>query len=60
MNPVEQNLDEKAVLEQIAKSKYAGLWVVVWGEPISYGTQEKISKNYDRVALSIDGQFVFD
>ena len=53
VNPVEQNLDEKAVLEQIATSKYAWLWGVVWGEPISYDTDDNISKNYNRTALSI-------
>jgi cytochrome c peroxidase len=41
------------VLEQIAKSKYVDLWEVVWGEPISYETQEEIEKNYNRVGLAI-------
>ena len=54
LNPVEQNnADKKAVLIQIEKSKYAGLWEEVWGEPISYGTPTEIDQNYDRVGLSI-------
>lgn len=54
LNPVEQNNpSKKAVLEQIAESKYASLWEAVWGEPISYLTDEEISMNYDRVGLSI-------
>ncbi len=54
LNPVEQNNPSKqAVLEQIAKSQYADLWEAVWGEPISYETEEEIEKNYDRVGLAI-------
>lgn len=54
LNPVEQNNPSKeAVLEQIASSKYAGLWEVVWGEPISYATSEEIDTNYNRTALAI-------
>ena len=54
LNPVEQhNFDKKAVLEQIAASKYAGLWEVAWEEPISYDNEIDISLNYDRVGLSI-------
>lgn len=54
LNPVEQNNpDKKAVLKQIAKSKYSYLWEIVWGEPISYDTPAEIELNYDRVGLSI-------
>jgi cytochrome c peroxidase len=54
LNPVEQNNpSKKAVLEQIAQSKYAELWEQVWGEPVSVETQEDIEDNYDRVGLSI-------
>ena len=54
LNPVEQNNpSKKAVLEQIAESKYASLWEAAWGEPVSYSTDEEISRNYDRVGLSI-------
>jgi cytochrome c peroxidase len=54
LNPVEQNNPSKqAVLEQVAASKYAGLWEEVWGEPISYETDEDIEKNYDRIGLAI-------
>lgn len=54
LNPVEQNNASKQdVLEQIANSKYADMWEVVWGEPISYSTPEEIGENYDRVGLSI-------
>jgi len=54
LNPVEQNNASKAaVLQQIATSKYAGLWEEVWGEPISYEMPADIEKNYDRVGLAI-------
>jgi cytochrome c peroxidase len=54
LNPVEQNNPSKeAVLKQIAKSKYAGLWEQVWGEPIRYDSPEQIAMNYDRVGVTI-------
>jgi cytochrome c peroxidase len=54
LNPVEQNNPSKeAVLKQIAKSKYAYLWEVVWEEPISTETEADIAKNYDRIGLAI-------
>lgn len=54
LNPVEQNNPSKqAVLEQIASSQYAGLWEMVWGEPISWETMTDIDDNYDRVGLAI-------
>lgn len=54
LNPVEQNNpDKKAVLQQIADSKYAELWEIVWGEPISLDTPEDIAMNYDLVGLAI-------
>ena len=54
LNPVEQNNPSKqAVLEQVAASKYADLWEVVWDEPISWESDEDIDKNYDRIGLAI-------
>ncbi len=54
LNPVEQNNASKmAVLEQVASSKYAGLWEEVWGEPVSYENPAEIDKNYDRIGLAI-------
>lgn len=54
LNPVEQNNpSKKAVLEQIADSRYAWLWEAVWGEPISTESDVKIDENYDRIGLSI-------
>ena len=54
LNPVEMNnASKQAVLEQIAKSKYALLWEEVWGEPISWETKAAIELNYDRVGLAI-------
>lgn len=54
LNPVEQNNPSmQAVLEQIAKSKYAALWEQVWREPIQYDTPEHITLNYARVGLTI-------
>jgi cytochrome c peroxidase len=53
LNPVEQNNPSaEAVLMHIAKSKYAGLWEEVWGEPISY-VADKIEENYGKVGLAI-------
>lgn len=53
LNPVEQNnASKKAVLMQIAESKYVDLWNDVWGEPISYDEID-VAANYDRVGLSI-------
>ncbi len=53
LNPVEMNnASKQAVLEQVAASKYAGLWEVVWGDPISY-EPDKIDANYDRIGLAI-------
>jgi cytochrome c peroxidase len=54
LNPVEQNNPSKqVVLEKIASSKYADLWEVVWGEPISWETEEDVEKNYDRIGLAV-------
>ncbi len=54
LNPLEHNnASKKDVLEQIANSKYAWLWEVVWGEPISIETYEDIETNYDRLGLTI-------
>ncbi|MEJ2648199.1 MAG: cytochrome c peroxidase [Sedimentisphaerales bacterium] len=54
LNPVEQNNpDRKAVLEQIASSRYAYLWEVAWGEPISVESDYYIELNYKRVGLAI-------
>lgn len=54
LNPVEQNnASKQAVLKQIAKSKYADLWVEVWGAPISYESPDDILLNYNRVGLAI-------
>jgi cytochrome c peroxidase len=51
LNPVEQNnASKQAVLEQVAASKYADLWEIVWGEPINF---DKVDLNYDRVGLAI-------
>ena len=54
LNPVEQNNPSKqAVLEKVAAAKYAWLWEEVWGEPLSYATEEDVEKNYDRIGLAI-------
>lgn len=54
LNPVEMNNDSKqAVLKQVAASKYSGLWENVWGEAISWGTDDEINLNYDRIGLAI-------
>ena len=54
LNPVEMNNPDKAsVLEQVANSKYSGLWEQVYGEPLSYDTPADIDKNYDRLGLAI-------
>jgi cytochrome c peroxidase len=54
LNPVEQNMPSKqAVLEVVAASGYIGLWMVVWGEPISWATPDDINENYDRIGVAI-------
>jgi cytochrome c peroxidase len=54
LNPVEQNNPSKlAVLEKVAASKYAYLWELVWGEPISLDAPEDIEREYDRIGLAI-------
>lgn len=54
LNPVEQNnASRRAVLEQVAASKYAWLWEVVWGEPLAYVTDAEVAANYDRLGLAI-------
>jgi len=54
LNPVEQNNPSKIVVcEKVAASKYAGLWKVVWGEPIVCVSDADVYANYDRIALSI-------
>lgn len=54
LNPVEQNNpNRRAVLEQVAASKYADLWEEVWGEPLLYETDPDVARNYDRIGLSI-------
>jgi cytochrome c peroxidase len=53
LNPVEQNNPSAlAVLEQVAASKYAGLWEAAWGEPLSTDPA-LVDMNYDRVGLAI-------
>jgi cytochrome c peroxidase len=53
LNPVEQNNPSKlAVLEQIASSKYAGMWEVVWGNPLSLDPADT-DMEYDRIGLAI-------
>lgn len=55
LNPVEMNnASRRAVLEQVAASKYAWLWEVVWGAPISYETDDDIEENYKLIGLSIE------
>ena len=54
LNPVEQNNPSKqSVLEKVATSKYAMMWEVVWGEPISWATPEDVDRDYDRIGLAI-------
>jgi len=54
LNPVEQNNQgSMEVLKTIEDSKYADLWVEVWGEPIDYSSPEKMMESYGRVGLSI-------
>ncbi|UCF63331.1 MAG: T9SS type A sorting domain-containing protein [bacterium] len=54
LNPVEQNNASKlAVLEQIASSKYAYLWEIVWGLPISLDPAD-VDTEYDRIGLAIN------
>jgi cytochrome c peroxidase len=54
LNPVEQNMPSmQAVLEVVAGSNYLELWTAVWGETVSWMTDEDIALNYDRIGLAI-------
>lgn len=54
LNPVEHAVPNAlAVLKIIEKSEYISMWKKVWGEKLSYATQEEINLNYDRVGLAI-------
>jgi cytochrome c peroxidase len=53
LNPVEQNNQSKqAVCEQVAASKYADLFVTVWGS-LDCSTTANVDQMYDRIGLSI-------
>ncbi len=59
-NPVEQNIEKKAVCEHVKASKYAPLFQIVWGEAINckdevYGTKgfKAYEVNFRRIALSL-------
>ena len=43
---------EQAVLEQVAASEYARLWRDVWGEPVSYDTEDEVVANYARIGAT--------
>jgi cytochrome c peroxidase len=52
LNPVEQNMPSKqAVCEQVARSKYAGLFEEVWGAGSLDCSSEGIDLTYDRFGL---------
>lgn len=54
LNPVEQNNPSKqAVCEQVAASKYAGLFEVVWGPESLDCSTAGVDAMYDRIGLSI-------
>ena len=54
LNPVEHNApDREFVLQAIANAKYAWMWEDVWGEEISWDTEEDAEENYNRVGYAI-------
>lgn len=54
LNVVEQNNGSRLeVLQQVATSRYVGMWERVWGEPLRFANAEQVDKNYERVALAI-------
>lgn len=54
LNPVEQNMPSKeAVCEQVAASKYAGLFRQVWGAQALDCSPAGVDATYDRFGLSI-------
>lgn len=54
LNPVEQNNPSKqAVCEQVASSKYAGLFEEVWGPGSLNCSMEGVNSTYDKIGLSI-------
>jgi cytochrome c peroxidase len=53
-NPAEHNVpDMKTVLEKISKARYISLWQTVWGDPLSFSTEEEVIRNYDRVGIAL-------
>jgi cytochrome c peroxidase len=54
LNPVEQNMPSKqAVCEAVAKSKYAGMFAVVWGPGSLDCSEAGVAATYEKIALSI-------
>jgi cytochrome c peroxidase len=54
LNPKEQNVpDMQTVLMMISKSAYSSMWEQVWGEPLTFDSEEEIELNYGRVGLAI-------
>jgi cytochrome c peroxidase len=54
LNPVEQNNPSKqAVCEQVANSKYAYLFEIVFNSPINCETVEAVNENYNNIGLAI-------
>jgi cytochrome c peroxidase len=54
LNPVEHNMSSKeSVLKAIAGSKYASLWLEVFGEPIAFSTAAEVTNNYNRVGIAV-------
>jgi cytochrome c peroxidase len=54
LNPVEQNMPSKqSVCEQVAKSKYVGLFERVWGKGSLDCSEAGVDATYGKIALSI-------
>lgn len=60
LNPVEQNIQPKEVCRRVARSRYAKLFVIAWGEPCGYsddiypGTALRVYEvNFRRIGLSL-------
>ena len=59
LNPVEQNNASKlAVLKQVIRSKYARLWLTVWGEPLTLNPYKIESRLDSRGELNLQAGFI--
>ncbi len=52
-NPVEQNIEEKAVCQHVRHARYAELYKIAWGERIQCNTEQEVDKAFKRIAVAL-------